>query len=239
MAGSKVLVFGGTGPAGNCLLRELLHRNHQTLAYARNTAKIPNDLKENPLLEVVQGELGDADAVAAATFQARVIISLLGPNTIRGFEPSTYTDFYRVLFGAMRQHGVKRIFAMGTLSIADPDDVFSLKRLFIVGLVRTVVNPAYQLITAVGRLFVDEAHDLDWTVYRIAGIPGGSDEASWKQDREDGETFEGYVGQQGWTASQKRGALTRWLVDAVEDGKTRWIRKMPAISRLAGSVEHA
>ncbi len=51
MAGSKVLVFGGTGPAGICLLRELLHRNHQTLAYARNTAKIPNDLKENPLLE--------------------------------------------------------------------------------------------------------------------------------------------------------------------------------------------
>ena len=51
MASSKVLVFGGTGPAGICLLRELLYRNYQTLAYARNTAKIPNDLIENPLLE--------------------------------------------------------------------------------------------------------------------------------------------------------------------------------------------
>lgn len=52
MAGSKVLVFGGTGPAGICLLRELLFRNHQTIAFARNPAKIPDDLKANSLLEV-------------------------------------------------------------------------------------------------------------------------------------------------------------------------------------------
>lgn len=52
MPGSKVLVLGGTGPAGICLLRELLYRNHETVAYVRNASKIPADLAGNPLLEV-------------------------------------------------------------------------------------------------------------------------------------------------------------------------------------------
>ncbi|MBE3048023.1 hypothetical protein IMZ48_37045, partial [Candidatus Bathyarchaeota archaeon] len=52
MAAPPVLVFGGTGPAGICLLRELLHRNHATRVYARNPDKIPADLASNPLLEV-------------------------------------------------------------------------------------------------------------------------------------------------------------------------------------------
>jgi putative NADH-flavin reductase len=52
MAGSKVLVLGGTGPAGICLLRELLFRQHSTIVFARNPSKIPQKLLSNPLLEV-------------------------------------------------------------------------------------------------------------------------------------------------------------------------------------------
>ena len=187
--------------------------------------------------QIIQGELTDTETISSATAQAKGIVSLLGPNTLTGINENLFLDFYRSLFTAMRQHGVARIFAMGTVSIADPNDVFSLKRQVMVGLVRTVVPSAYRLITAIGRLFLEgqEAGDLEWTIFRIGGIPGGSDEASWMKDREDGKTFEGYIGQEGWSTSQKRGALARWLVDAVEDGKSRWVRKMPAITRLASS----
>ena len=51
MAGDAVLVLGATGLSGLCLLRELLHRNHHTIAYVRNPSKIPDGLKSNPLLE--------------------------------------------------------------------------------------------------------------------------------------------------------------------------------------------
>lgn len=54
MASPKILVLGATGPAGICLLRELLHRKHATRAYARNPSKIPEDLITNPLLEVLE-----------------------------------------------------------------------------------------------------------------------------------------------------------------------------------------
>jgi nucleoside-diphosphate-sugar epimerase len=52
MAGEKILVLGGTGKAGICLLRELLFRNHATVVYCRNPSKLPTDLYPNPLLEV-------------------------------------------------------------------------------------------------------------------------------------------------------------------------------------------
>jgi hypothetical protein len=52
MAGDKILVFGATGPAGLCLLRELRHRRYPAIAYCRNPSKIPNELTSDALLEV-------------------------------------------------------------------------------------------------------------------------------------------------------------------------------------------
>lgn len=52
MTDRKVLVLGGTGPAGICLLRELVHRNHATIVFARNPSKIPEELAQNSLVEV-------------------------------------------------------------------------------------------------------------------------------------------------------------------------------------------
>lgn len=166
-----------------------------------------------------------------------MVLSLLGPNTLRPFEPAIFTKFYEVLFDVMRQHDVRRIFAMSTLSYGQPNDEFSLTRWLIITIVCVVAHFGWRTARAIGRVFDESAGDLDWTVYRIAGIPGDYDEASWKEDREDGEAFEGWIGQKGWSANQKRAALARWLVDAAEDGKPQWIRKMPAVSRLAGSTK--
>lgn len=52
MSSSTVLVLGGTGPAGICLLRELLHRKHKVVVFARSPSKIPQDLTSNTLIEV-------------------------------------------------------------------------------------------------------------------------------------------------------------------------------------------
>ena len=52
MLEGKILVLGGTGPAGICLLRELVHRKHSCFVFARSPSKIPEDLRTSPLLEV-------------------------------------------------------------------------------------------------------------------------------------------------------------------------------------------
>lgn len=38
------------------------------------------------------------------------------------------------------------------------------------------------------------------------------------------------VGEKGWSMSQKRAALTRWLVDSAESGADMWIGKMPVVA---------
>jgi hypothetical protein len=183
--------------------------------------------------------MADVDAISNAVSRSSTVVSLLGPNTLFGLDPKAFSDFYEQLFDLMRQHGVRRVFGMSTLSFPQPQDTFSIQRLLILILVLIVANKGYQTAVAIARAFEEHADGLDWTVYRIAGIPGGSDEKSWKEDREDGEAFEGWIGHPGWTAGQKRGALARWLVDAVEDGKPQWIGKMPAVSRLARSKKKA
>ncbi|KFY05456.1 hypothetical protein V492_08524 [Pseudogymnoascus sp. VKM F-4246] len=239
MAGPKVLVLGGTGPAGICLIRELLHRNHSVVAFARTPSKIPEDLASNPLLEIIQGSLDDLEALSTAVSSSHTVLSLLGPTTTRKFDPTIYSTFYTSLFALMREHSVRRIFAMGTLSIPQPDDKFSLIRLFLVFIVRLFANSAYRAILDIARAFEGAGERVDWTVFRIAGIPGGSDEKAWKKDREEGEAFEGWIGEGGWSVMQKRGALARWLVDATEDGKESWIGKMPAVGKLKGSKRKA
>ncbi|KAF4454375.1 hypothetical protein F53441_3092 [Fusarium austroafricanum] len=237
MSNSTVLVLGGTGPAGICLLRELLHRKHKVVAFARSPQKVPEDLSSSPLLEVVKGELSDTKALSTAVAKSDVIVSLLGPQiSDRSAASNIIPDFYKnSLFPAMRQHGVKRIFAMGTPSIGRPEDSWTFTRPAIVLLVRIVASNAYRAIVSIGETFDNEAKDLDWTVFRIAMIPGESDNESWANDREDGKAFVGYIGQKGHTWSQKRGALARWLVDAVEGGLKDWVQKMPRVSKFAGS----
>ncbi|KAJ4317229.1 hypothetical protein N0V84_007448 [Fusarium piperis] len=237
MSGSKVLVLGGTGPAGICLLRELIHRNHEVVAFARSPKKIPEDVSSSPLIEIVEGQLDDTKALSTAVSKSYVVVSLLGPTiSSMSADPAILADFYRhTLFPSMRQHGVKRVYVMGTVSIVRPEDSRSFLRNALVALVRLAGGGAYRTIINISEAFEVDAKDLDWTIYRIASIPGQSDYESWKRDREGGKAFVGWVGETGWSMIQKRGALARWLVDAVESGLTDWIGKMPAVSRLAGS----
>lgn len=52
MPGTSVLVLGGTGPAGICLIRELLHRGISTTVYARNPSKLPKEIASSRLIDV-------------------------------------------------------------------------------------------------------------------------------------------------------------------------------------------
>ena len=160
---------------------------------------------------------------------------MLGPITTRAFPIDTYSSFYLSLFALMREHHVRRIFAMATAAVSQPGDQFAFTRFLLVLVVRTLAQSAYRAMHEIARVFAEEAEGIDWTVYRIAGIPGGCSEEEWRRDREDGEVFEGCIGEKGWWVMQKRGALARWLVDAAEDGKEKWIGKMPAVGKLAWS----
>jgi len=203
----------------------------------RSAPTLPLRTQNPPLtLQIVHGELTDTAKLAAAVAQSAVIVSLLGPQVLRTPDPDVYAATYAALFPLMRaQARPPRILAMSTVSVVDGGlDGWSLARALLVLLVRLVPG-AYRAVTGIAAAFVERADGLEWTVFRIGGIPGGADEASWRADREDGEAYAGGVGKKGWMLAQKRGALARWLVDQVENGQEGWVGKMPAVSKLSAS----
>ncbi|KAK1544017.1 hypothetical protein CPAR01_04650 [Colletotrichum paranaense] len=221
MSGKKVLVLGGTGPAGICLLRELVHRNHATILLARTPSKLPGDLVSNSLIEVIEGEMSDTKALDSAMARSSIVVSLLGPNiNDKHIDPSLYADIYRFhVFPAMKKYG--------------PEDHWTFFQTMVTIVMPLLNGAVYRNMHNLAHLFGKEGHDLDWTIFRIAQIPGESDETSWRQDRDLG-LFTGWIGEKGWTSTLRRGALARWLVDGVEGKMDVWVHKMPGISQLAG-----
>ncbi|KAH6723335.1 hypothetical protein BKA61DRAFT_685735 [Leptodontidium sp. MPI-SDFR-AT-0119] len=236
MSNRKILVLGGTGPAGICLLRELVHRKHYAIMFARTPSKLPQDLAANTYLEVIKSEMNDRKALSSAVAKSSMVISLLGPSLLDGsISHSMYADIYVSLFPAMREHRVRRILAMGTISAKKLEDKWNIMQAVTPFLMPLFANAAYQNALGISRAFENGAEGLDWTVFRLAQITGDSDEASWRKGRGDGKVFTGWVGQRGWTSAIHRALLARWLVDAVEGGADDWIGKMPGISKLSGS----
>lgn len=173
--------------------------------------------------------MDDTASLSAAIARSSMILSLLGPNNIRAPAPMPYPGYYSTIFPLMRQHGTKRIMAMCTISATVPGDRFNLLRFLLVLVVRLLVPAAYRAMLDIVKVFRDEATDLDWTIFRLAMIPGGDDEASWKKDRED-STAAGYIGDKSWKYWTRRGGLATWLVDCAEGGQEEWIHKLPAVS---------
>ncbi|KAJ4128771.1 hypothetical protein NW765_013162 [Fusarium oxysporum] len=234
MSGPAILVLGATGPSGICVLRELIHRGQPAIAFVRNPAKVPQDLSENPLLEVIKGELSDLQGLSAAVARSSAIISLLGPTSLRVPDPTLYASFYAALLPIMAQHNVRRILAMGTVSASLPQDRFSFLRCILVTFLRLAGPSAYQSILSITQMFESDAHkDVDWTIFRLFIVTGGSDAATWRALREQEDVFAGYVGEPGWTTSISRAALASWLVTGSLEGTGRWIHDLPCVSTLA------
>ncbi|EXM14564.1 hypothetical protein ACKLNR_015270 [Fusarium oxysporum f. sp. zingiberi] len=230
MAGSKVLVLGGTGPAGICVVRELLHRKIGTIVFCRNPSKVPEDLAPNALLEVVKGDSSAHNALSRAVAQSRAIISLLGPSSVA--QPrNAFADWYRTIVPLMQKHGLSRLFALGTNAIRRADDQTSVSRALMNGLIRIIANSGFQNMLAVQEYFESIDHlEVDWTVFRLGMLSGTSDAAAWSVDREKGKAYAGPVAGAGYTGGINRSVLARWVVDEALTEESRWSHQMPAVT---------
>ncbi|MBN1188419.1 MAG: SDR family oxidoreductase [Dehalococcoidales bacterium] len=83
----KVLVLGGSGATGSLVIRQLLDRQIETRIIIRENAEIPPDLRDNPRLEILRGnisEMGDRE-IAGILKNCTAVVSCLGHNlTFKG-----------------------------------------------------------------------------------------------------------------------------------------------------------
>jgi hypothetical protein len=166
--------------------------------------------------------------------QFDAIISLLGPANSKhsGLDIS---HFYEWLFPHLRSLPPAErpyLLGMGTQSIYDPKDGWSIFNLVHVILIRIMAPGARVEIMNIKKNFLDdlEVHasndgkhvPLEWTLFRLNLLNDG--------EQEEGACA-GYVRQEGWGANITRKQLADWLVTQVETPKAerQWVRKLPAV----------
>ncbi len=106
----KVALIGATGFVGSALLQELLHRNYEVTAIARNTARIP--VKDgNP--KTVAVDVTDAKALTNVLKGNDVVLSAFNAGWAN---PDIYNDFMKgseIIQEAVKEAGVKRYVVIG------------------------------------------------------------------------------------------------------------------------------
>src|SRR5271156_6962183 len=122
-------IFGGTGPSGQCVIEEALSRNCTLTILARNPSKLPPNITSSPSVTIIQGSLCDREALTRAIHGSDAVLSTLGPTlsvstALRGLHDysTPLTEGYKLILDIMQSEGVKRLIALGTVSIPAEED---------------------------------------------------------------------------------------------------------------------
>ncbi|KAF5377229.1 hypothetical protein D9615_006343 [Tricholomella constricta] len=218
----RIVILGATGPAGILLIRHALKQYQACtiILYVRSPEKVPDDLKANSSIIVVQGQLDDKEALMKAMEGVDVVLSALGPSVRKGpFHPSNtpLAHAYSSVIEIMHQNGIKRLICLGTASITDPADKFSLAFSILVNGVATLARNAYNDVVAIGKNVRTQGADLDWTIVRVPVLT----------DKESEEVIAGYVGDGKTGTFLSRAGFAAFVVGEIE--RKQWIQKAPLI----------
>jgi len=156
----RLFVVGATGGTGRELVRQALERNHRVTAFVRSPQKLgpPRDG-----LRVIEGDVLDADAVAAALAGHDAVLSAMGPP---GPGRTTITsESARTTVTAMRASGVRRLLLVGVAVLFE--DGGMMADLLRKTLLRNVADDS----AAMERIV--KGSELDWTIVRPPRLTNG------------------------------------------------------------------
>lgn len=103
----KIIVFGATGGTGREIVSQAIDQGHSVTAFARNAAS----LSGSGGLRVVEGDVFDPVAVAAAIWGHGAVFSALGPRTLK--KTRLLARALPNILAGMRQHYVTRLIVLG------------------------------------------------------------------------------------------------------------------------------
>ena len=216
-------VFGGTGPSGQCVIEEALSRGYTVTVFARNPSKLPTSITSSDSVTVVKGTLEDRNALTQAIRGANAVLSTLGPSlsvntAIHGITNHTtpIADGYKVILDIMKEEGVDRLIALGTVSNHAEQDRWSLVTKGMVTSVWIFLHSAWKDVVEVAKV-IQSSDGIIWTIGRVAKLTSG----------EGGNVKAGYIGERGTGVCLARKDLGKWYLDELEQGK--WTYQMPVI----------
>jgi len=105
----KAVVFGASGRVGRRLCECARSDGHTITAFVRDAATAPSGV------DVVEGDVTDAEAVEPAISGQDAVCSALGPDSSE--DTSALTDGIGNIVSAMESHGVERLVAVSAAGI--------------------------------------------------------------------------------------------------------------------------
>lgn len=217
----RLLILGATGGIGVLLVERAVADGHTVVVYARSPEKLPQNLRDSPQVLISKGQLTDAESLSDALQNVDAVLSALGPAVSRGpFHPKgePLAHAYSLVIRVMKERGVTRLIALGTPSIKDPHDKFSLTMSTLVTGVSTFASAAYKDIVAIGETICREGDTLEWTIARVPLLNNGSD-ASF---------VAGYVGDGRTTTCLTRIAFVAFVLRELTEGE--WVKARPLVT---------
>lgn len=177
MKTNKIAVIGGTGKTGNYLVQELLKRKYPMKLLLRNPG---NFTVKNPLIEIVQGDARDFEAVDQLITGCSAVISKIGQPV---GEKSIFTDAAKNIIQSMNSHGIKRYISITGLNVDTPFDHKSDR-------VKAATDWMYQNYPKITKDKQDEYEilvnsNLDWTLVRLPLIIPTSEHFETEANLED------------------------------------------------------
>jgi putative NADH-flavin reductase len=211
----KMTVFGATGAIGSLTVDELLDRGHDVTAYARNESKVPATWSDR--VEIVIGEMSDADAIDRAVAGADVVVSALGPSMDRQAGGLPLVEGTRHILASMKRHGVRRYIGHGTPSVLDPQEKPTLQTRLVGFMGRTMLPRAYQELLGMTELIKESG--VDWTIVRFTAPKDGEKK---------GTVRAGFYGQDRIGFAVTRADIAAFTAEQVDD--TTYVDRAPALS---------
>ncbi len=114
----KIAVIGGTGKSGQYVVKELVQRGYPFKVLVRNPGHFT--LKD-PLVEVVIGNVLDADTVHKLLQGCSAVVSTLGLGIPPG-EPDIFTKATANILTAMNELGIRRYIVTTGLNVTTASD---------------------------------------------------------------------------------------------------------------------
>jgi putative NADH-flavin reductase len=112
----KIAVIGGTGKAGNYLVKELLRQGFRLKLLLRNPENFHMD---SPLIELVSGDARNYEAIQILLEGCGAVVSAVG---YREGEPVIFSQATQHVLRAMEEWGISRYLSLTGLNVDTPSD---------------------------------------------------------------------------------------------------------------------
>jgi len=156
---NKIAIIGGTGKAGQYLVKQSIHKNYSLKLLLRNPEK---QQYNSPLVEIVKGDARNYESVLSLIKDCDSVISTIGQS--KG-EPPIFSLVTSHIIRAMKELKIKRYITITGITLDTPGD----KKSFRTKLLSKVMKISFPAIIADKQkeyaLLAETM--LDWTVVRI------------------------------------------------------------------------